>query len=199
MAKPHPRRSTLTVAQWARLTDVPGELVDGELVEEEMASFVHEWLVQRLGRALFGWFGEDALVTGSETKLAVSDVRGRKPDVCAWLPGSPLPPPLASVSHTPPDIAVEVVTPTPRDEQRDRVEKRDEYAAFGIHLYWIVDPTLRTFDVFELSEGAYELRGRASSGTLSVIPGVPEAVLDLDALWAGVDRLLARYAEQREG
>lgn len=188
-----------TLEAWAGLPeDEPGEFVDGALVEEETPTFVHEQLVGILIALFRSWLGRGALVSGSESKLAVSDRRGRKADVSVWFPGSRLPPPNASVSRVPPDVAVEVITPTPRDAQRDRVVKFDEYAAFGIRFYWIVDPETRTLEVFELRDGAYARALGATDGSAHPVPGIPGAHLDLDAVWAELDDLARRYAEHPE-
>ena len=181
----------LSFDEWISLPeDEPGELVDGKLVEEEMPDYVHELLVALLIRLFGNWFLPlGGLVAGSDAKFAVAADRGRKPDVTVFLPGSQRPP-RRGVIRVPPDIAVEIVSPQPRDGRRDRVEKPDEYAAFGIRYYWILDPELRSLEIFELrSDGRYARALAASSGTLDAIPGCPDLVLDLDELWARADEL----------
>ena len=105
-------------------------------------------------------------------------------DVPVFLAGRK--PPARGVVDVPPDVAVEVVSPSPSDSRRDRVEKVADYAAFGVRWYWIVDPGLQTFEVFELRDGVYAYVGAGSSGPVTEIPGCPELALDLDALWVGL-------------
>jgi Uma2 family endonuclease len=90
----------------------------------------------------------------------------------------------------PPDIAVEVVSPSPRDVRRDREEKMTEYAEFGIRFYWLVDPTERTLEIFErATDGKYARRLEARRGIVESIPGCTGLRLDLDAMWAQADAL----------
>src|SRR5262249_35008239 len=124
----------LTVAQWAaRPEDEPGELVDGRLVQEEMPDLVHEtvvfWLIMALGPWLRGRGGK---LFGSEVRLRVSPSRGRKADVLGWFPGHPRLPGRGAVG-VPPDLIVEVISPPPADDRRDRIDKADDYARFGVH------------------------------------------------------------------
>ncbi len=106
-----------------------------------------------------------------------------------YLPGSPLPSRRGPIRAAP-DIAVEIVSPTPRDTRRDRVDKVAEYAAFGIRYYWIVHPELQSLEILELGpDGRYVHAVGATSGTVDPVPGCEDLVLDLDGLWETVDRL----------
>ena len=181
----------LSLDEWFDLPeDEPGEVVDGRLEEEEEPGYLHELLVARLGRILGDWiFPQGGLVAGSNAKFAVGARRGRKPDITVYLPGSRRPP-ARGLIRVPPDIAIEIVSPTPRDGRRDRVEKTADYAAFGVAWYWLLDPQLRSLQILELdSEGRYVHVLGASTGTLEKIPGCEGLKLDLDALWAAVDSL----------
>ena len=121
-----------SVEDWLALDeDQSGELVDFHLVEEEVPDAVHELGVSWLIAILRGWLVGCGFVFGSELKVMVSAATGRKPDVVVLLPGTPAPPRRGPLV-TPPDILVEFVSPSPRDERRDRVEKMAEYARFGV-------------------------------------------------------------------
>ena len=181
----------MTLDEWAALDeDEPGELVDGRLEEEEVPSYLHgaviSWLIWVLGAwaaARGGW------VFGSESKFAVAPQRGRKPDVSVYFPGAPVPSRHDSIARVPPQIMVEVLSPRPRDGRRDRIDKTRDYAAFGVRQYWIVDPALRVLEVLELgADGRYAIALTAGGGTHPV-PGCDGLALDLDALWAEIDRL----------
>jgi Uma2 family endonuclease len=190
LSKPHPTPE-LSLDEWFDLPeDQPGELVEGRLEEEEVPDCLHELLVSLLIQILGAWITpRGGLVIGSNAKFAVEARRGRKPDVTVYLPGSRRPP-ARGLIRVPPDIAIEVVSPTPRDGRRDRVEKTAEYAAFGVAWYWLLDPQLRSLQILELdSQGRYVHVLGASTGTLEQIPGCEGLTLHLDALWAAVDSL----------
>lgn len=180
----------MTLEQWADLDeDEPGEFVDGQLEEEEVPTHLHElvvaWLVRILGNFAAprgGW------VFGSEHKLRVTKTRGRKPDVTMYVPGTRLRS-GASLSRTPPQLVVEVLSVRPRDVLRDRRDKLFEYARFGVRFYWIIDPRVRLLEVFELDEnGGAALRHAVSEGQVETL-GIEGLTLDLSALWAEVDKL----------
>ena len=181
----------MSLDEWAQLPeDEPGELVDGHLSEEEMPRAIHELTVSWLIVLIGSWLkGRGGFVFPSELKLKVSERSGRKPDLSVVLPGSAAPAKQAVLLKTPPDTVVEIVTPTKRDERRDRIEKMTDYARAGIRFYWIVDPALGSFEVFELGEGQRYARALgATKGTVTP-PGCDGLLIDLDELWTELDRL----------
>ncbi len=180
----------LSAEEWSSLDeDEEGELVGGILEPEEMPDAVHELTVSFLIGTLRSWLGGTGFVLGSEVKLLLAPRTGRKPDMSVFLPGTQ-PPPRRGLIRNPPDVVVEVISPSPRDERRDRVEKMAEYAAFGVAYYWLVDPALGTFEIFERNvAGLYVKVVGATSGVTEPVPGCRGLALDVDALWAELSRL----------
>jgi Uma2 family endonuclease len=180
----------LTLDEWAALDeDEPGELVDGRLEEEEVPDVLHEVVVSWLIGMFRNWLMGRGWVLGSEAKYAVQADRGRKPDVAVYLRRDLQKLPRTGIVRVAPDIAVEVVSPSPRDERRDRIEKMDEYAAFGVHFYWIVDPSLQSLEIFELTGGRYARAARGTEGTMNRVPGCEGLVVNLEELWKELSEL----------
>ncbi|MEO8877395.1 MAG: Uma2 family endonuclease, partial [Polyangiaceae bacterium] len=160
----------MTLEEWAALDeDDSRELVDGFLEDAEVPSYWHELIISWLIEFLRPRF-RDGFVVASGVKFGVGARRGRMPDVSCYGPGKK--PEARGVVRVPPDIVVEVVSPSPRDERRDRIEKPDDYAAFGVKYYWMVDPEFRSFEVWELgADGRYVRAAAATSGSAVKIPG----------------------------
>jgi Uma2 family endonuclease len=179
--------SSLSLEDWGNLDeDVEGELVDGVLEEEEMATALHEIVVSWFIAALRLWVGSRrAQVFGSELKIAVGARRGRKPDVSVFTTERPKL--TDTVVRARPFLVVEVLSPRPRDARRDRVDKLRDYAAAGARHYWIVDPQLRTLEMLRLERGAYVHVTPVSADRVRAV-GFPGLLLDLSKLWAEVDR-----------
>lgn len=189
----------MSLKQWGELDeDIEGELVDGVLEEEEMATFLHELVVMWLARTLGAWARRrHGYVAGSEAKIIVGARRGRKPDLSLYLRGK-TPALMDTLVRTPPHVVVEVISPRPRDARRDRVEKIGDYAAAGIRYYWILDPQLRTLEVLELQSDAHYRVVRACSRGRIRAPGCPGLMLNLDDLWAEIDEVERQQARPRK-
>lgn len=128
------------------------ELVNGELVEtsvSEESNLIAGWITHLLNlRALPQRLG---LVIPEQTYRCFPNDpnRVRRPDVSFVLaekrPNGPL---RRGHTPTPPDIAVEVVSPG--DEAYDLEEKLADYRSAGIPLTWVVYPNRRTVHVYTL-------------------------------------------------
>jgi Uma2 family endonuclease len=183
-----PYGRAMSIEEWEQMDeDEPGELVDGRLEEEEVADSPHEVVVSALLRVLLLWAHERrGRVLSSELKYALTARRGRKPDISVFFTRDRKLP-RRGATRIPPDVAVEVASPRPRDRRRDRIEKLREYATFGIRWYWLVDPEARSVEILGLGDdGHYVHVVDAAEGVVEV-PGCEGLSLDLDALWREVE------------
>ena len=91
---------------------------------------------------------------GSDCKILLSTLQSeRHPDLAVYT----TPPPSndnKAWSVWVPALVVEIVSPG--SEQRDYVEKREEYLQFGIREYWIVDATKQEMLALQRSRGQWE-------------------------------------------
>ena len=86
-----------------------------------------------------------------EQRVRIAPRKYRIPDVCVYKEPSPRDRDL----HTPPFIAIEILSP---EDRMSRVRKKiDEYLAFGVPYVWLIDPEERRADVYTAS-GMYEAK-----------------------------------------
>lgn len=159
--------SLTSAREWlAQPDEARGELVGGQLVEEEMPDYIHELVVAWFIATLRAWARpRGGFVAGSEVKFVLGPGLGRKPDVSMIIGGQR--PPRRGALTEPPELMVEVLSPSARDARRDRTEKPAEYAAFGVRHLWLVDPEEQTIEALVLgSDGKYVGSFSGSRGSL---------------------------------
>jgi|HubBroStandDraft_5_1064220.scaffolds.fasta_scaffold319324_1 Uma2 family endonuclease len=131
------------------------ELIDGELVEVEVPTEVHEGIVPMLSYYLVGWSlahgGGETL--GSGYKVRIAERRGVMPDLQFYRTGNEPRGQTQGLAHGHPDLVVEVVSPS--SVRYDRVIKMRWYASIGTPEYWIVDPAARTLERLTLEGDRY--------------------------------------------
>ncbi len=76
--------------------------------------------------------------------------------------------------HGPPELVIEVLSPGPVNEERDRDTKLRLYSRYGVEEYWIVDPRARLVEVYRQRDGVLRLvatLGDADTLTSPLLPG----------------------------
>jgi Uma2 family endonuclease len=132
------------------------ELIDGELVEVEVPTKMHEYIVWMLAHYLASWalprkagFG---VVSGF--KVRISERRGVMPDLQFFRSNNPAAKGDAvALSSGRPDLAVEIISESSR--RYDRTTKLAWYASIGVPEYWILDPGARTLERLVLQGDEY--------------------------------------------
>ena len=180
--------------------DEKAEFINGEIIVHSPARVLHNKVVARLVTLLKIWSVRHA--PGAEVFVEKAMIAcGRndyEPDVLWYSPASAAALTGKMTILPPPDLAVEVLSPSTK--ARDRGVKKADYALNGVAEYWIIDADARTVARHHLpAGGGARAYGPAETGpgiVCRALPGLefPAAALfDEDAL-TGVLRGLAAVA-----
>lgn len=184
MSEPAKRRAT-----YDDLLAVPdtliAEIIDGNLVTQPRPAAPHARAASRLGIEIGGPFdrgkgGPGGWVILYEPELHLhGDVL--VPDLAGWRRERMPELPQAAAFELPPDWACEVLSPS--THTIDRIEKMRIYARERVGWLWLVDPLVRTLEIFRLADGKWTVHD-SHQGEVAVRAEPFDAVeLDLGALW----------------
>lgn len=166
-------------------SDMPYELVDGELVALLPIPFEESIIIKRLFFVLSKLFPIKLLalrdtmleVLGHRAKVRIPNLMILGQDCSDALHAGTLA--IISFDMPPPLVVMEVVSAD--NINREYRYKRSEYAARGILEYWIVDPEIEKVTVLTLVDGLYEeeVYGIEDQIISTVVPQVAIAVKDI--------------------
>lgn len=166
MTQAKPRFRTLEEYAALDPSDLPEgnyELVDGEIIELPAESDLNVVIAGFLFSVFLQFTQHYLIRRGTEIFVSSRSVTSRFPDLmvlseqgAAALDGARR---SAVTREMPtPKLAIEVVSPSDQNHDRDYIEKPQEYAARGIPEFWQVDPERAVVRVLNLCEGSYQVR-----------------------------------------
>ena len=161
--------TTMTLADFLE-NDVPGyEYAKGELIPMSPATRRHGKISVSIIRYLDPYVYENGLgeVYTAETIFQVGE-RVMKPDV-AFVSTDRLDVDQDKTFPIPPDLAVEVVSPT--DVHSRVVRKAFDYLNAGTRLVWVLDPVSKTVTVYRSESDIKLLTQEATLTGEAVVPG----------------------------
>jgi Uma2 family endonuclease len=171
MSQTRPSANLTTTATWKDFIELPDhdrrELIDGVLLETEMPTELHEYIVARLLIFIGAWADKTGAghVLGSGYKVRITARRGFMPDLQFYRKSN-----TAAVRTPPglvrghPDLVVEVISEG--SGRYDRMTKLLGYGAIGVPEYWLVDQFSKTLERLVLKGGHYvvtEVLGEADT------------------------------------
>ena len=177
----------MTARQFIQLGEDPVgvrlELVDGEVAVSPSPVPRHSRVVIQLATILNAHILENDLGELFQDVDTILDKYGvRRPDLLFFSKDH-----LDFIGEKamegPPDIAVEVLSPS--SIQTDRVDKFAEYCRAGVKHYWIVDPIHQTIEAWNLDGPKYADAGSGQGMAVVKLEPFPDLEIPLGRLWRG--------------
>lgn len=180
----------LKPATYEDLFDLPenlvGEIINGRLVTHPRPAPRHARAYSAIGSQLWnpydrgyegpgGWWILDEPELHLERDILVPDIAGWRRERMPRLPDT-------AWFDLAPDWVCEILSPS--TARVDRVEKLPIYARHGVAHAWLVDPDLRTLEVFENREGKWLLLAVLRDDAEVRQPPFDATGFSLAGLWA---------------
>jgi len=96
----------------------------------------------------------DGIVLMSPIDIVFTEHNVLQPDICFFQASRRQFVTLDKAIRTPPDVVVEVLSPSTR--RNDLGRKKATFARFGVSEYWLLDPHKEHVDRYAHADGAYE-------------------------------------------
>ena len=124
------------------------ELINGEFVEKMPTSFLSSWIAARMVYLISAYLKDRPIgyVVGADGSFQMTNGDILIPDV-AFITHERLPTLPERIALTPPDLAVEVMSPS--DKVKDLRLKAQRYLDHGTRLVWLVFPHTQTVEVYD--------------------------------------------------
>jgi Uma2 family endonuclease len=178
-----------TSSDLKKFPDLPGvryEIIDGELYVSRQPTLGHQDAAGEVQFALRFWnretragrvFGEPGLVFAEDQDVA--------PDV-VWMTHGRLAEAEDEKGHLrlAPELVVEVLSPGPANELRDRELKLSLYARQGVQEYWIVDWIRHAVEVYRHDRVTLQLAATLGDGDTLTSPLLPGFALPAAQIWS---------------
>jgi Uma2 family endonuclease len=162
-----------------------GEIIDGDLVVSPRPAMPHVICSSALGGELlppyhFGRGGPGGWLILDEPEIHLGE-NVIVPNLTGWRKERL---PTARDEHrftVTPDWVCEILSP--RSARIDRIKKMRVFAEFGVPFAWLVDPLLKTLEVYGLESGRWVVRGLYGEDEKVRAEPFVEIELDLANLW----------------
>ena len=178
----HTLQGTWTEEQYLRITDQTNRLIeftDGSIEVLPMPTDKHQNILAFLFLALHTLlYPLGGKVQFAPLRLIIPQRKFREPDLLVLLDADD--PRRQNARWLGADLVMEIVSPD--NPERDKVEKRADYASAGIPEYWIIDPQDETVMVLRLEGVEYIEHGvfeRGDTATSALLEGFEVAVTSI--------------------
>ena len=141
--------------------DIKAEFINGEIIFHSPARMQHWDVSTRLTSLLYIHVKNNKLgIVGVEKVMIRLTRNDYEPDICFFnnKKAEKFAPDQALFPA--PDFIIEILSES--TEKNDRGIKFIDYAAHGVHEYWIIDPAKKTVEKYLLQQGEYYLEVKLS-------------------------------------
>jgi Uma2 family endonuclease len=163
------------------------EFINGEIIFHSPVKLQHNNATSLLCVLLKSFVAKHKLGFVGVEKIMISLTRNDyEPDVCFFGNAKAKNFKKRQVQFPAPDFVVEVLSDS--TEKHDRETKFQDYAAHGVHEYWIIDAEKEVIEQYFLQNEQYELLLKSNSGEIVSIV-LPEFKISIRAVFDEAENL----------